>query len=146
MRWKLKDPLAEASHPVPEKAALVDCRHAKTARARASGKQQKQKKKERKREKGYDKINQMKTVKQIMSVVTARWLTRGGGAGGKAHATLLLLLLKNMSRRKHLSWLTACLMMSHFPPLLIKNSGGDGGAARGWLSTGCSPWKHWINL
>lgn len=45
MRWKLKDPLAEASHPVPEKAALVDCRHAKTARARASGKQQKQKKK-----------------------------------------------------------------------------------------------------
>lgn len=71
MRWKLKDPLAEASHPVPEKAALVDCRHAKTARARASGKQQKQKKRKRER-KGYDKINQMKTVKQIMSVVTVR--------------------------------------------------------------------------
>lgn len=45
MRWKLKDPLAEASHPVPEKAAFADCRHVKTTRARASGKQQKQQKK-----------------------------------------------------------------------------------------------------
>lgn len=40
MRWKLKDLLAESVHPIPEKAVLVDFRHAKTT----SGKKQTRKK------------------------------------------------------------------------------------------------------
>lgn len=53
MRWKLKDLLAEAAHPVPEKAVLTDFRHAKTTGARVSGKQQ-----NKKRKKAYDKVNE----------------------------------------------------------------------------------------
>lgn len=58
MRWKLKDLLAEAAHPVPEKAVLTDFRHAKTTGAGVGGKQQ-----NKKRKKGYDKVNGEPLVK-----------------------------------------------------------------------------------
>lgn len=66
MRWKLKDLLAESVHPVPEKAVLVDFRHAKTT----SGKKQKQIRKKKLQKNQLKSSTKTKTVKQKMNAVT----------------------------------------------------------------------------
>lgn len=60
--------MAEAVHPVPEKAVLADFRHAKTTSAGTSGKKQHNNvRKKKKKKESYDKINRSAAPKQKLA-------------------------------------------------------------------------------
>lgn len=95
MRWKLKDLLAESVHPVPEKAVLVDFRHAKTT----SGKKQKQTRKKKAATKSTKILHQNKNCKTENERCHIEMIHKGG-----RHTRLRLLL----TTEKHVRPQTLC--------------------------------------
>lgn len=133
MRWKLKDLLAESVHPVPEKVVLADFRHAKTTRSGTSGKNKTKPTAKKKLQQNQLKCSsKTETVKEKMNIVTLRWFTEEAGTRDSGFCNYW----KTCPTTNVLSWLMVCLMMSHFPLILIVSR---------FTNRGCSDVLPWID-